>query len=388
MTITNRKILESDYTGRDITGLSNQPNDNGMTAAELKAQFDKLIKEVVSVKFNLLIDDLASVIANSSGARQIGLEATPSLFYQTVYDALIGLATSKVDKETGKSLIPDASLTDLTDGGDTTLHIHDTRYYTEAEVDAKLLLKQNNADASGKLLVSYTHTGNLEVITTSLDLATGVFTKINHGLVNGNAVCPILNFANAMDIPKKYFPVGLEVQRYYIVNVTADTFQVSTTSGGVAVTFTTNATMDLSKWHFEKYSSQVDIIGLGLRKKCRIRVSGQCPRIDFVIPYITSNGQFQVANFLSSATNSINQLPSMIVSGSVFASIDFLIDFSSYLTLSGFGIMHTASSASQNAATIFNKIFTSSMYENTEFEKVFVGTGYILNGTKVEVYSE
>jgi len=34
--------------------------------------------------------------------------------------------------------ISDANATDLTDGGDTTLHTHDGRYYTESEVDTLL----------------------------------------------------------------------------------------------------------------------------------------------------------------------------------------------------------------------------------------------------------
>lgn len=38
--------------------------------------------------------------------------------------------------------ISDVNATDLTDGGNTTLHIHDSRYYTESEVDTLLSAKQ------------------------------------------------------------------------------------------------------------------------------------------------------------------------------------------------------------------------------------------------------
>lgn len=37
--------------------------------------------------------------------------------------------------------ISDTNATDLTDGGDTTLHIHDSRYYTESETDTLLNAK-------------------------------------------------------------------------------------------------------------------------------------------------------------------------------------------------------------------------------------------------------
>lgn len=47
----------------------------------------------------------------------------------------------KVDKVTGYSLMEDADITDLTDGGETALHKHDDMYYTEAESDALLLGK-------------------------------------------------------------------------------------------------------------------------------------------------------------------------------------------------------------------------------------------------------
>lgn len=40
--------------------------------------------------------------------------------------------------------LSDANATDLTDGGDTTLHIHDSRYYTEAETDALLATKKTS----------------------------------------------------------------------------------------------------------------------------------------------------------------------------------------------------------------------------------------------------
>jgi hypothetical protein len=47
--------------------------------------------------------------------------------------------------------ISDTNATDLTDGGETTLHIHDSRYYTESEVDTFLSGKQNTITNSDSI---------------------------------------------------------------------------------------------------------------------------------------------------------------------------------------------------------------------------------------------
>ena len=61
--------------------------------------------------------------------------------------------------------------------------------------------------------------------------ATDTFTKIAHGLVNGDRVL----------IAGTTVPTGLNAAIvYYIVNKTDDTFQVSLTSGGAAALFTTD----------------------------------------------------------------------------------------------------------------------------------------------------
>lgn len=83
MAIQDYKVSET-YSGRDISSLPDKPNQAGMSATELKARFDQLSKEVIP-QYNDLIDFI-------SGALFGGVENTD--------------------------------------------HIHDTRYYTEAELDA------------------------------------------------------------------------------------------------------------------------------------------------------------------------------------------------------------------------------------------------------------
>ena len=65
MAITSYKVQNSDYTDKDVASLPVKPQ---ISAAELQAAFDRLVKEVVVPKFNALIDALAGL----SGADEIG----------------------------------------------------------------------------------------------------------------------------------------------------------------------------------------------------------------------------------------------------------------------------------------------------------------------------
>lgn len=45
-----------DYTGRDISSLDDQPN---LTATEMKARFDSLVKQLMAPRFNALLNKLS-----------------------------------------------------------------------------------------------------------------------------------------------------------------------------------------------------------------------------------------------------------------------------------------------------------------------------------------
>ena len=62
MAITDKKVSEA-YAGRDISSLGDRPNQDGLTAAQLKARFDQLGKEVIP-KYNNLIDELNADLYN------------------------------------------------------------------------------------------------------------------------------------------------------------------------------------------------------------------------------------------------------------------------------------------------------------------------------------
>ena len=55
MALQDYKITEQDYTGKDVASLPDEPSEAGVSAAELKAAFDRLTKEVVVPKHNSLV---------------------------------------------------------------------------------------------------------------------------------------------------------------------------------------------------------------------------------------------------------------------------------------------------------------------------------------------
>ena len=65
MSISTLKVHDTDYPNKDVASLPVKPQ---MSAADLQASFDKLVKLVVAPKLNALIDALAA----STGANEIG----------------------------------------------------------------------------------------------------------------------------------------------------------------------------------------------------------------------------------------------------------------------------------------------------------------------------
>lgn len=72
MAITSRKITTY---AKNIVDLSDQPNKDGLTAAQLKAFFDGRTDEEVKTSINGIVDDLVATTDGASGADQIGATA-------------------------------------------------------------------------------------------------------------------------------------------------------------------------------------------------------------------------------------------------------------------------------------------------------------------------
>ncbi|MEG1474059.1 MAG: hypothetical protein RSC25_08065, partial [Christensenella sp.] len=100
MSIENAKFTSTEFTGKDIASLPDNPSAEGISAAELKARFDNVGKMMVALgKHNALIDALCSSAAGDSGAKGIGVEAIAGVAGVDVQTVLANLkALSAADK--------------------------------------------------------------------------------------------------------------------------------------------------------------------------------------------------------------------------------------------------------------------------------------------------
>ena len=90
MTITDYKIKNEDFNGKDVMGLPDKPSEAGMNAATLKERFDAAVKYIVMPKFNALLDYL-----ENSGAESIGvMDEGEQIQLQTLLDTLVRFETS------------------------------------------------------------------------------------------------------------------------------------------------------------------------------------------------------------------------------------------------------------------------------------------------------
>lgn len=83
------RIETSDYTGKDIAGLLDAPSEAGMTATQLKARFDSLIKDLIALRINEIVDKLTAT-ADPSGAKQVGFTATAKANFAELQSAIAG----------------------------------------------------------------------------------------------------------------------------------------------------------------------------------------------------------------------------------------------------------------------------------------------------------
>ena len=78
MSISTLKVHDTDYPNKDVASLPVKPQ---MSAADLQASFDKLVKLVVAPKLNALIDALAASTGaneNADGAALTGVPTAPT----------------------------------------------------------------------------------------------------------------------------------------------------------------------------------------------------------------------------------------------------------------------------------------------------------------------
>ena len=84
----------------------------------------------------------------------------------------------------------------------------------------------------------------------NLDATSDAFTSYAHGFTNGQEVL-------VYDVQTAGLPTGFtEGTRYFVVSATTDTFQLSATSGGAAITVTTSAEVVVQRVLAEVFAAQ------------------------------------------------------------------------------------------------------------------------------------
>ena len=240
-------------------------------------------------------------------------------------------------------------------------------------------------------IATYTHSTNKEVIVSAVDVSTNTFTSVGHGLQNGNRLNPTMNINSGVLYPQSVYPGGLASRdpAYYVVNKTDDTFQISTTSGGAAIDLTTNAAMDLTKWHFEiAVNVLVTIANLGNLKRCRLRIYGKMLNK-------SSDWLEIVPGICATVTNEFvhMELPAAdfgrvrFLHGDAFNSLDILIDSRKYLNIRAQGVFCQSNSATANTSALIATECFSPKYYNQAFTSIVLKGVPIANGFTVEVFS-
>lgn len=241
-------------------------------------------------------------------------------------------------------------------------------------------------------LATYTHTSNpvavISAVTYNADTPANTFTSVGHPFVNGDKVNPIMNFDAGLIYPLDKMPSGLSYLAYpgyYIVGATANTFQLSLTSGGAPIALTINANMDLTKWHIEKIvASTINITGLPAAAKYKVVMRGKTTIPDAngnILPY----GFALTAEYIGISKTTYGY-PVITFGGDISVDFECLVDYTRYVTIKSKGLSIKSTSASAMAVTAIDSIYKSPKFSTGTMTGVAVMSPYIANNSYIEVY--
>jgi hypothetical protein len=134
-------------------------------------------------------------------------------------------------------------------------YIADTKYY----VDSRSVEVEEEANDKWELVSEYTHSGNLVVQPTALDMTTGYFTCENHGLTTGDCVTAFYKIKNQTNCPIPYElleKANYKSDRIYptcnaVTVIDENTFMIT---GKSKYAETNNKNVDVTKFSFETQS--------------------------------------------------------------------------------------------------------------------------------------
>ncbi len=258
----------------------------------------------------------------------------------------------------------------------------------KADLDeGRLPLEQFPKDVVyNKLIAEYTHSGNPEIHLESVDVDTNTFYCTGHGLSNGNIIWATLNEGVGGVYPPVVFPGNLPMQTsgYFVVNATSDSFQVSTTPGGAARDITANATMDLSKWHFEGLNGfyTVNVNLPDEYQKVKVEMKGKS--LQHAYMYVLPDGLFYDNKWYRD--NTIGY-PRFEPHGSIWERYTVDIDYSGRLTISAIGSSIRYSTTSVNVIARNNHMIVRLQDSDISFDSVQFKFLTPANGYNIKIYS-
>lgn len=137
---------------------------------------------------------------------------------------------------------------------------------------------KDNLEKDRKLIFKYVHNSNKTIKPSSLDLETGVFTCVNHGLSNNTKIVPVQdNFTDKLqNIHVELFKTGS--QNLTVTEVTKDTFKVKNVNGTINSFETVdNQESNIEKYHFEVLSAvKMDFTDIETDGNMEIKIYGHC----------------------------------------------------------------------------------------------------------------
>ena len=287
--------------------------------------------------------------------------------------------TADADKQvsTAQQIAIDNAITTSGTNADDKITAHNTSATVHEDLFA---LKADIAPVA-----SYTYNSNTEYVITAVDVDTNTFTCAGHGLANGDAIFPTINNDAVGVYPIAVYPGGIIYSKYLVVNATTNTFQLSLTSGGTAVDLTMNSTMDLTKWHFEKFTAEVTISGLPNLKRLKVLIKGKSLHPG-TGAYILPNGIAFTADWIK-ANSSTYGYPDLYFTGDVMIDAELLIDSRKYLTIKSKALRVRSSTNTTNTLAIVDGALVNKNYVNMAITSISTSVFTMANGTVLEVYN-
>lgn len=141
-------------------------------------------------------------------------------------------------------------------------------------VSVEIPVGGGNGGGSDRLVAKYVHTKNKVIQPTSLDLETGVFTCVGHGLKTGDEAIVINDYGY------QYIPFELlSTSRASIGSpsvrvIDADTFVLQYGGTDLVYPHEANTTIDVSKWHIEIPKAELLILNGFSEELIEVRIHG------------------------------------------------------------------------------------------------------------------